>query len=109
MTPDDYLGPEDAARVEIEAILVASGWVVQDYKKIALGIAPGVAVREYPMTAGHGTADYLLFVDGGPVGVIEAKRSGTPLVEDLEAGLAEFAALAESLAGSSVDDEGSAE
>ena len=40
MTPDDYLGPEDATRVEIDAMLVASGWVVQDYKKIALGIAP---------------------------------------------------------------------
>lgn len=81
MTPDDYLGPEAAARVKIDAMLMASGWVVQDFKQIALGVAPGVAVREYPMAKGHGTADYLLFVDGGPVGVVEAKKEGTPLVE----------------------------
>jgi type I restriction enzyme, R subunit len=42
-----------------------------------------VAVREYPMAKGHGTVDYLLFVDTGPVGVIEAKKDGTPLVEAL--------------------------
>ena len=81
MTPDDYLGPEAAARVKIDTMLMASGWVVQDFKQIALGAAPGVAVREYPMAKGHGTADYLLFVDGGPVGVVEAKKEGTPLVE----------------------------
>jgi type I restriction enzyme, R subunit len=62
MTPDDYLGPEAAARVKIDAMLTASGWVVQDFKQIALGAAPGVAVREYPMAKGHDTADYLLFI-----------------------------------------------
>ena len=41
MTPDDYLGPEAAARLEIDAMLTASGWVVQDFKKIALGVARG--------------------------------------------------------------------
>jgi hypothetical protein len=43
MTPDDYLGPEAAARLQIDAMLTASGWVVQDFKKIALGVASGVA------------------------------------------------------------------
>ena len=43
MTPDDYLGPEAAARLGIDAMLTASGWVVQDFKKIALGVASGVA------------------------------------------------------------------
>jgi type I restriction enzyme R subunit len=80
MTPDDYLGPEAASRLVIDAMLTASGWVVQDFKKIALGVARGVAVREYPMAAGHGTADYLLFVDGGAVGVVEAKKAGTTLI-----------------------------
>ena len=61
-------------------MLTASGWVVQDFKKIALGIARGVAVREYPMATGHGKADYLLFVDGGALGVVEAKKAGTALV-----------------------------
>jgi len=42
MTPDDYLGPEAEARLVIDAMLSASGWVVQDFKKIALGVAPGV-------------------------------------------------------------------
>ena len=80
MTPDNYLGPEAASRLMIDAMLTASGWVVQDFKKIALGVARGVAVREYPMAKGHGTADYLLFVDGGAVGVVEAKKKGTPLI-----------------------------
>ena len=40
MTPDDYLGPEAAARLDIDAMLSASGWVVQDFKKIALGRGP---------------------------------------------------------------------
>ena len=33
------LGPEAAARLEIDAMLTASGWVVQDFKQIALGVA----------------------------------------------------------------------
>jgi len=43
MTPDDYLGPEATARLVIDAMLTASGWLVQDFKKIALGVASGVA------------------------------------------------------------------
>ena len=79
--PDDYIGPQAAARIKIDAMLTASGRRVQDFKQIALGAALGVAVREYPMAKGHGTADYLLFIDGGPVGVVEAKKEGTSLVE----------------------------
>ena len=40
----------------------------------------GVAIREFPLKSGHGTADYLLFVDGKPVGVVEAKPEGHPLI-----------------------------
>lgn len=64
--------PEAKARQTIDQKLVAAGWVVQDMKELNLGAAPGVAVREYPTDTGP--ADYLLFVDRGPVGVIEAKR-----------------------------------
>ena len=39
----------------------------------------GVAVREFPLKHGHGCADYLLFVDGEAVGVVEAKKEGTTL------------------------------
>ena len=41
--------------------------------------APGVAVREFPLKSGHGTADYLLYVDGKVVGVVEAKPAGFTL------------------------------
>jgi type I restriction enzyme R subunit len=40
---------------------------------------PGVAVRESIMAAGHGRADYLLYVDKRAAGVIEAKPQGIPL------------------------------
>jgi type I restriction enzyme R subunit len=81
-----YLSPEAAARVEIDRQLDAAGWVVQDYRAINLGaVAPGgkiagVAVREFPLAAGHGVADYLLFVDRHAVGVLEAKKVGTSLI-----------------------------
>ena len=40
----------------------------------------GVAIREFPLTSGHGFADYLLYVDGKAAGVIEAKKAGVPLI-----------------------------
>ena len=36
-------------------------------------------MREFPMAPGHGFADYLLFVEGTAVGVLEAKPAGYPL------------------------------
>src|SRR5438128_445592 len=53
-------------------MLVASGWLVQSKKQINLAAAVGVAVREYQTDIGP--ADYILFVNKKPVGVIEAKR-----------------------------------
>jgi type I restriction enzyme, R subunit len=41
-------------------------------KKISLQTNVGGAVREYPTDVGP--VDYVLFVDGKPIGVIEAKR-----------------------------------
>jgi type I restriction enzyme R subunit len=64
--------PEGKARQQIDQKLASAGWVVQDMKDLNLGAASGVAVREYPTDTGP--ADYLLFVDRNPVGVIEAKR-----------------------------------
>ena len=64
--------PETKARLLIDGKLEAAGWVVQDMKQLNLGAGPGVAVREYPTDTGP--ADYILFVDRSPVGVIEAKR-----------------------------------
>ena len=44
-----------------------------------LSAGRGVAVREFKLTTGHGFADYLLFVDGKAVGVLEAKPEGHTL------------------------------
>ena len=64
--------PEERARQLIDARLAQSGWVVQDLKKVNPMASLGVAVREYPTSTGP--VDYALFVDGKPVGVIEAKK-----------------------------------
>ncbi|MEI2781482.1 MAG: type I restriction-modification enzyme R subunit C-terminal domain-containing protein [Candidatus Competibacter sp.] len=74
--------PEAKARLSIDSKLSDAGWRVQDLKRINLGAAVGVAVREYPTDTGP--ADYVLFVHREPVGVIEAKPDSTILtfVED---------------------------
>ena len=64
--------PEEKARIEIDKKLIQSGWVIQDMKRIDLSAGPGVAVSEFPTDTGE--ADYALFVEGKPAGIIEAKR-----------------------------------
>lgn len=64
--------PEQKARLVIDTKLAQAGWLVQDYRSLDLGAGLGVAVREHPTDTGP--ADYLLYVDREPVGVIEAKR-----------------------------------
>ncbi len=73
----EYIAPEQLARRDIDEQLEACGWVVQDYKNAAVAAAQGVAVREVPTTAGP--ADYVLYVDGQAVGVLEAKKAGMTL------------------------------
>jgi len=60
--------PEQQARDRIDDLLQQAGWDVQPKKKINLTASLGVAVREYQTDAGP--ADYVLFVDRQPVGVI---------------------------------------
>lgn len=69
--------PEQEARNQIDAQLVACGWSVQDYKQFNPSASRGVALREAPLKSG--TCDYLLLVDRKAVGVIEAKKEGTLL------------------------------
>ncbi|MBD2162624.1 DEAD/DEAH box helicase family protein [Limnothrix sp. FACHB-1083] len=64
--------PEQQARDQIDAQLRQAGWDVQSKNRINLNAALGVAIREYPTDVGP--ADYVLFVDRQPVGIIEAKR-----------------------------------
>ena len=77
MTPPE--GPEQLARREIDRLLAAAGWAVQDFKAANLTAARGVALREFELNPGHGTADYLLYVDAKACGVIEAKKQGATL------------------------------
>ena len=67
------MGPEEKSRLAIDKKLVESGWAVQDLKALNLSVSLGVAVREFPTSTGP--VDYALFVEGVPVGVIEAKKS----------------------------------
>lgn len=64
--------PEQKARDIIDKMLYQAGWVVQSKNKVNLSTAKGVAIREYQTDIGP--ADYVLFVDRKPVGVIEAKK-----------------------------------
>jgi len=70
--------PEEEARQEIDAMLTAAGWAVQDRRRVNLGAALGVAVREFTLTTGE--ADYLLIVDRKAAGIVEAKPAGTTLL-----------------------------
>lgn len=70
--------PEQQARRNIDKMLEAAGWHVQNHAGHNTAAALGVAVREYPLRADQ-RADYLLFINGAAVGVIEAKPEGTTL------------------------------
>lgn len=70
--PSANQNPEQIARDRIDDQLRAAGWVVQDKGAIQLHQGVGQAVREY--TTDSGPADYVIFVDRRPVGVIEAKK-----------------------------------
>ena len=64
--------PEQIARDNIDKQLKACGWIIQDIKRINLNADVGVAVKEYQTDVGP--ADYVLFVEGKPCGIVEAKR-----------------------------------
>ena len=64
--------PEQKARESINLKLRQSGWVIQDIRDINPLASLGVAVREFPTSTGP--VDYALFVEGRPVGIVEAKK-----------------------------------
>ena len=65
--------PEQIARDNIDKQLNACGWIIQGIKQLNLNAGLGIAVKEYLTDVGP--ADYVLFVDKKPVGIIEAKRA----------------------------------
>ena len=71
------MSPEDQARLRIDELLTAAGWLLQDRAQYNRNAALGVAVRHFQL--GKDEADYLLFVDGKATGVIEAKKLGVTL------------------------------
>jgi type I restriction enzyme R subunit len=71
------MNPEQKARIIIDQKLQQSGWILQDFNNFNPSAGHGIAVREYPTESG--SADYILFVDRTPLGVIEAKKTGDTL------------------------------
>ena len=71
--------PEDKARENIDHLLTLAGWAVRDQSAANILAYRGVAIRNFTLKAGHGFADYLLYVDGRAAGVIEAKKEGVTL------------------------------
>ncbi len=71
------LPPEALARQQIDAQLVAAGWIIQNYRGVDFSAGRGIVLREVPLKTGP--CDYLLLVDRHAVGVIEAKKEGTTL------------------------------
>lgn len=73
--------PEEKARVVIDRMFEEAGWKVIDRAKYAPNMT-AVAIREGLMV-GNREADYLLFLNGKAVGVLEAKRIETDINSDI--------------------------
>jgi hypothetical protein len=71
--------PEAKARENIDKQLAACGWIVQSRDQANIMAGRGVAITYFPLKSGYGEADYLLYVDGAPAGVVEAKKEGETL------------------------------
>ncbi len=63
--------PEQKARNKIDGLLQKAGWDVQDKEKVNFNAGLGIVLREYKTDIG--IADYVLFLDKKPVGILEAK------------------------------------
>lgn len=72
MNPIPNQNPEQIVRDLIDFQLKQAGWHVQSKNEVNLSVVTGIAVREYLTSTGP--ADYVLFINRKPVGIIEAKR-----------------------------------
>ena len=73
--------PEEKARAIIDRMFEEAGWKVVDRDKYVPNMT-AVAIREGLMV-GNREADYLLFLNGKAVGVLEAKRIETDINSDI--------------------------
>ena len=73
--------PEEKARVIIDRMFEEAGWKVVDRDKYAPNMT-AVAIREGLMVSNR-EADYLLFLNGKAVGVLEAKRIEIDINSDI--------------------------
>jgi type I restriction enzyme R subunit len=71
------MNPEQQARILIDKNLQHSGWIVQTCHDFKPSSGNGIAVTGYPTESGF--ADYILFIERKPIGVIEAKKAGETL------------------------------
>lgn len=76
---DLNLNPEAKARIDIDKKLRKAGFVIQNIDSLNPTASLGVILREAQTNSGP--VDYLIFIAGKPVGVIEAKKEerGTTL------------------------------
>jgi type I restriction enzyme R subunit len=78
MSEQYHNDPELKARhEEINPLLDKAGWNIQNYKVANPHSSKGVAVEFFQI--GREQADYVLFVNGQAVGIIEAKKPGESL------------------------------
>jgi len=72
--------PEQGARADIDRLLATADSQVCDKNAAAIHAARGVAIREFKLFAGHGTAFYKVYVDGKTTRVVEAKMGSAPFL-----------------------------
>ena len=73
----DGLLPEEKARRKIDILLKRAGWSIVPRNQYVPGVS-AVAIEE-GILKGNLEADYLLFLEGKAVGVLEAKKETTSL------------------------------
>lgn len=79
MTDEYFNNPELKARHKlINPKLEKAGWEIQNYKNANVHSSRGVAVEFFKI--GKEESDYVLFVNGIAVGIIEAKKEGITLI-----------------------------
>jgi type I restriction enzyme R subunit len=71
------MSPEEKARLAIDRKLEDAGWKIVDRKNYSPSIS-AVAIEE-GLLKGNKEADYLLFLNGKAIGVLEAKKEDTKL------------------------------